>query len=111
MMENKEFLSGWTVFYWAWWMSWGPFVGGFIARISRGRTIREFVLGTMLLPMLLCCLFMCIMGGNAIHMDLNGVSSIAEAMNENVSYTLFALLDRIKQNLTEEEMTEECEEK
>ena len=92
--ESGGWLSGWTVFYWAWWMSWGPFVGGFIARISRGRTIREFVLGTMLLPMLLCCLFMCIMGGNAIQMDLNGVGSIAEAMNENVSYTLFALLEQ-----------------
>ena len=93
--ESNGWLSSWTVFYWAWWLSWGPFVGGFIARISRGRTIREFVLGTMFCPMILCCLFMAIMGGNAIHMDLNGVSAIAEAMNENVSYALFALLEQL----------------
>ena len=92
--ESDGWLHGWTVFYWAWWMSWGPFVGGFIARISRGRTMREFVFGTMLLPMFLCCLFMVIMGGNAIHFDLNGVSAIADALNENISYTLFALLSQ-----------------
>ena len=92
--ESNGWLSGWTVFYWAWWLSWGPFVGGFIARISKGRTIREFVLGTLLCPMILCCIFMAIMGGNAIHLDLHGVTSIADAMNENVAYALFALLEQ-----------------
>lgn len=90
--ESKGWLSSWTVFYWAWWLSWGPFVGGFIARISRGRTIREFVFGTLFCPMLLCCLFMVIMGGNAIYLDFHGVSAIADAMGEDVSYALFALL-------------------
>ena len=90
--ESDGWLSGWTVFYWAWWMSWGPFVGGFIARISKGRTIREFVLGTMLCPMFLCCVFMAIMGGNAIWFNLHGVTAIADALSENISYTLFALL-------------------
>lgn len=92
--ESNGWLGGWTVFYWAWWISWGPFVGGFIARISRGRTIREFVIGTMFCPMLLCCVFMTIMGGSAIHFDLNGVTSIAEAMSDDVSYALFALLEQ-----------------
>lgn len=92
--ESNGWISGWTVFYWAWWLSWGPFVGGFIARISKGRTIREFVLGTLFCPMLLCCIFMVIMGGNAIHFDLNGVSSIADAMQNSVSYALFALLEQ-----------------
>jgi len=92
--ESNGWLSGWTVFYWAWWLSWGPFVGGFIARISKGRTIREFVFGTLFCPMLLCCIFMAIMGGNAIHFDLQGVSSIADAMQVDLSYALFALLDQ-----------------
>lgn len=92
--ESNGWLSAWTVFYWAWWMSWGPFVGGFIARISKGRTIREFVIGTMLVPMVFCCIFMTIMGGNAIQMDMHGVTSIADALSENVSYTLFALLEQ-----------------
>lgn len=92
--QSDGWLSGWTIFYWAWWISWGPFVGGFIARISKGRTIRELVAGAMLVPMLLSVLFMTIMGGNAIHLDMNGVSEIAAAMNENVSYALFALLEQ-----------------
>ena len=93
--ESNGWLHAWTVFYWAWWLSWGPFVGGFIARISRGRTIREFVIGTMLFPMLLCFVFMTVMGGNAIHMDMQGITDIAAALNENVSYALFAMLDHL----------------
>lgn len=93
--ESNGWLNGWTIFYWAWWMSWGPFVGGFIARISKGRTIREFVIGTMLCPMIFCCLFIAIMGGNAIHLDMSGVTGIAEAMEENISYALFALLEQL----------------
>lgn len=92
--ESSGWLSGWTVFYWAWWLSWGPFVGGFIARISKGRTIREFVCGTLFCPMMICFIFMAIMGGNAINFDLHGITGIADAMNENVSYALFALLEQ-----------------
>ncbi|MGN0962302.1 MAG: BCCT family transporter, partial [Clostridia bacterium] len=87
-------LNGWTIFYWAWWISWGPFVGGFIARISRGRTIREFILGALVCPMLLSVVFMSIMGGNAIHLDMSGVTAIGDAMSENISYALFALLEQ-----------------
>ena len=90
--ESNGWLNGWTIFYWGWWISWGPFVGGFIARISKGRTIREFVLGALICPMFLSVIFMSIMGGNAIHLDLNGVTSIRDAMGENISYALFALL-------------------
>lgn len=90
--QSDGWLNGWTIFYWAWWISWGPFVGGFIARISKGRTIREFVVGALVCPMLLSVIFMSIMGGNAIHLDMNGVGTIASAMNENISYALFALL-------------------
>lgn len=91
--ESDGWLNGWTIFYWAWWISWGPFVGGFIARISKGRTIREFVIGTLACPMMVCLIFMAIMGGNAIHFDMNGVKSIAESMQNNISYALFSLLD------------------
>ena len=93
--ESNGWLNGWTIFYWGWWISWGPFVGGFIARISKGRTIREFVLGALICPMFLSVIFMSIMGGNAIHLDLNGVTSIRDAMGENISYALFALLGEV----------------
>ena len=88
-------LNGWTVFYWAWWISWGPFVGGFIARISRGRTIRQFILGTMLCPMILSVVLISIMGGNAIHFDMTGIADIADAVNEDISYATFALLEQL----------------
>ncbi len=74
-------LSGWTVFYWAWWLSWTPFVGMFIARISRGRTIRQFVTGVLLVPSLVSLVWFAIFGGAAIKMqqggaDLAGASSV-----------------------------------
>ncbi|MEE0775614.1 MAG: BCCT family transporter [Bacillota bacterium] len=93
--QSDGWLGSWTVFYWAWWISWGPFVGGFIARISKGRTIREFVIGTLLAPVILSFIFMCVMGGTAIHLDMSGVSGVATAMGENVSYALFALLEQL----------------
>ena len=62
-------LSGWTVFYWAWWMSWTPFVGMFIARISRGRTSRQFVTGVLLVPSLVSLVWFAIFGGAAIHIQ------------------------------------------
>ncbi|WP_372906768.1 BCCT family transporter [Kocuria flava] len=62
----REWLSGWTVFYWAWWISWTPFVGMFIARISRGRTIRQFVTGVLLVPSLVSLLWFAVFGGTAI---------------------------------------------
>merc|ERR1719245_736528 len=62
--------ANWTVFYWAWWISWAPFVGLFIARISKGRTIREFILGNMLVPTLLTCLWLLIFGGAGIYWEM-----------------------------------------
>ncbi len=64
--EMTAWLSGWTIFYWAWWVSWTPFVGMFIARISRGRTIRQFVTGVLLVPSLVSLVWFCIFGGAAI---------------------------------------------
>jgi len=68
-----DWLNAWTVFFWAWWIAWGPFVGLFLARISRGRTIREFVIGTLLLPLAFMMAWMSIMGNSAIEMVMGGV--------------------------------------
>lgn len=65
--EDVNFSQGWTAFYWAWWISWSPFVGMFIARVSRGRTVREFIICVLLIPSLVCVLWMSVFGGTAIH--------------------------------------------
>ncbi len=62
--------QGWTAFYWAWWISWSPFVGMFIARVSRGRTVREFVICVLIIPTLVCVLWMAVFGGTAIEQVL-----------------------------------------
>jgi BCCT family betaine/carnitine transporter len=64
--EDANFSQGWTSFYWAWWISWSPFVGMFIARVSRGRTVREFIICVILIPTVLCTLWMATFGGTAI---------------------------------------------
>lgn len=73
---DNSWVVGWRVFYWAWWISWGPFVGCFIARISRGRTIREFVLGVMLVPTIFSCFWFAIFGGLGISLGINGTLSL-----------------------------------
>ncbi len=83
-------LSGWTVFYWAWWLSWTPFVGMFIARISRGRTIRQFVTGVLLVPSLVSLVWFAIFGGAAIRAQQNGIDLGGAATTEG---QLFGLLD------------------
>ncbi len=85
-------LSGWTVFYWAWWLSWTPFVGMFIARISRGRTIRQFVTGVLLVPSLVSLVWFAIFGGAAIHMQQSGVDLAGKSSAEG---QLFGLLDQM----------------
>lgn len=71
-----EWESGWTIFYWGWWISWAPFVGLFIARISRGRTVREFVLGTLLVPMLVTTLWFTVFGSSGIRQERNEPGSM-----------------------------------
>ena len=93
--EAPGFLSSWTVFYWAWWISWTPFVGSFVAHISRGRTIREFISCILLAPAIISFIFMAVMGGNAISFDLGGNPAIANAMQGDVSYALFALFESL----------------
>ncbi|MET7283377.1 BCCT family transporter [Kribbella sp. NPDC005582] len=83
-------LSSWTVFYWAWWISWTPFVGMFIARISRGRTIRQFVTGVLLVPSMVSLVWFCIFGGAAIDTQRHGVDIAGQSTTEG---QLFGLLD------------------
>lgn len=85
----------WTLFYWAWWVSWAPFVGTFIARISRGRTIRQFVLGVILAPTLLSFLWFAILGGTAINLDLFENASIAQTATSNLPQALFDTLNAL----------------
>ena len=87
--------NDWTIFYWAWWISWSPFVGIFIARVSKGRTIREFVLGVLFVPALLIFLWMSVFGGTAISLQLDGVVDIAAAVREDISTSLFVMLQAL----------------
>jgi choline/glycine/proline betaine transport protein len=92
--QQSDWQNGWTVFYWAWWISWSPFVGMFIARISRGRTLREFVLGVLIVPTLLTFLWLSAFGGSAIFLELNALADIATAVKENVATSLYVLLEQ-----------------
>ena len=83
-----EWLGSWTIFYWAWWISWSPFVGTFLARISRGRTIREFCLGVTLIPAGLSTVWFCIFGGTAIHLEQIGESIYSEGGSEAQLFNL-----------------------
>ncbi|MVW85714.1 BCCT family transporter [Pseudomonas sp. PB101] len=92
--EPTDWIGGWTLLYWGWWLSWSPFVGLFIARISRGRTIREFVCGVLFVPAGFTLLWMTIFGDSAIHMVLNeGVKDLASVIDQDSSLALFAFLE------------------
>jgi len=89
-----DWLGGWTILYWGWWLSWAPFVGIFIARISKGRTIREFVLGAMLVPCAFTLFWMSIFGNSAIDLISSGVmSNLGELVQQNQSVALFKFLE------------------
>ena len=93
--------NAWTIFYWGWWISWAPFIGTFIARISRGRTVREFILGVMFVPTGLVLVWFGIFGGNAIHLELTaaggvGTAGIMELVQAaNYEAALYATIDRM----------------
>ncbi|MDG5776485.1 BCCT family transporter [Haloarculaceae archaeon H-GB1-1] len=89
-------IGAWTVFYWAWWIAWSPFVGIFIARISKGRTIREFVFGVLVTPVLFSALWFATMGGSAIFLELQGGGGIAATLaNEGQTMAMFTLLSEL----------------
>ena len=98
--SNTDWQSSWTIFYWAWWVSWSPFVGVFIARISRGRTIREFTLGVLLIPMTILFFWFTTFGGVAIHMELLTAldpalvsPGLVDAVNEDFGSAIFRLIE------------------
>jgi choline-glycine betaine transporter len=86
--------SGWTTFYWAWWIAFSPFVGLFLARISKGRTVREFIFGCVIAPAIVCFLWMTILGGTAIDLELNGDAAGALIGATNTA-KLFATLEQM----------------
>lgn len=89
-----DWLGGWTIFYWGWWLSWSPFVGLFIARISRGRTIREFVMGVMLGPTVFTLLWMTVFGNSAINLILNeGATELGVMVQQDASVALFRFFE------------------
>ena len=89
---GTEWQGSWTVFYWGWWISWSPFVGMFIARVSKGRTVRELILGVVVVPSLLSFLWMSVFGGTALKLQLDGVRDVAAAVNDNVATAMFDML-------------------
>ncbi len=91
---GQTWLAGWTTYYWGWWMSWAPFVGVFIARISRGRTVREFITGVLLVPTLLTFLWFAILGGSALYREMFGSGGlVGEDGSVSTDIALFQLLD------------------
>ncbi|WP_088335342.1 BCCT family transporter [Sphingomonas mucosissima] len=93
--EPNPWLGNWTLFYWGWWIAWSPFVGMFIARISRGRTIRQFVGGVLLVPTLFTFLWMTVFGNTAIAFDLSGTAGIADTVANNLPVALFETLEQL----------------
>lgn len=92
--EDGDWFHGWTVFYWAWWVSWSPFVGMFIARISRGRTVREFITAVMLVPSVITLIWMSVFGGTALQQVESHIGQLSNGISE-VSLAMFQMLDNL----------------
>ena len=90
--ETEKWLSSWTIFYWAWWISWTPFVGMFLARISRGRTIRQFVIGVILIPTTVSLIWFVVFGGAGIGQQRDGIDIFGSGEPES---TLFGMLGNL----------------
>ncbi|WP_235303071.1 BCCT family transporter [Sphingopyxis sp. MWB1] len=93
--EPNPWFGDWTLFYWGWWISWSPFVGMFIARISQGRTIREFIMGVLLVPSLFTFLWMTVFGNTAIDMDMKGTADIAATVVNDMPVALFQMFENL----------------
>lgn len=91
--EQRSWLNQWVVFYWLWWVSYIPFCSGFIARISRGRTIREYIIGTVLVPVLMTMVLFSIWGGNSTYLEVTGGAPMWEEVQMDFGSTLYALLE------------------
>ncbi len=93
--QPNEWIGGWTLFYWGWWISWSPFVGMFIARVSRGRTIREFIIGVLFVPSGFTFLWFTVFGNTALAMQLDGTAQMVEAVQADVAVALFQFLTHL----------------
>ena len=93
--EDAAWMQGWTVFYWAWWISWSPFVGMFIARISRGRTVREFITAVLIVPTVVTVLWMSVFGGVAIDQIVNNVGTLGSKGLTEVPLAMFQMFDAL----------------
>ncbi len=91
--EATDWQQAWTIFYWGWWISWSPFVGMFIARVSYGRTVGEFIKGVLLVPTFITFVWITVFGNSAINIEMFGAGDIAKAVQENVPVSLFKLLE------------------
>lgn len=87
--KGGHWVRDWTIFYWAWAIAWSPFVGAFVARVSRGRTIREYIIGVMVIPPLIACFWIATFGGTTLHSDLTMGTQIASAVNADLTSALF----------------------
>ncbi|ACV26766.1 BCCT family transporter [Kangiella koreensis] len=92
--EDKSFYEGWTIFYWAWWISWSPFVGMFIARVSKGRTVRQFIAAVLVIPTLLSAVWMTTFGRTGIEQVKNEVGKLADGIADE-SLALFQMLENL----------------
>ncbi|MCU7883965.1 MAG: BCCT family transporter [Candidatus Thiodiazotropha sp. (ex Lucinoma annulata)] len=92
--EDDVWFHGWTVFYWAWWISWSPFVGMFIARISKGRTVREFIIAVLLVPTFVTLIWMSAFGGTGLDQAVNDVGQLANGISD-VSLAMFHMLENL----------------
>ncbi|XKH61415.1 BCCT family transporter [Halomonas sediminis] len=90
---DDDWQAEWTVFFWGWWLAWSPFVGMFIARVSRGRTFREFVMGVLLVPTIINIIWIGLFGGTALYHELFGIGGIVQAVDEEVATALFATIN------------------
>jgi choline/glycine/proline betaine transport protein len=90
--HGSSWQADWTVFFWGWWLAWSPFVGLFIARISRGRTFREFVAGVLLVPTAITLVWIGLFGGTALYQELFELGGVIQAVNENTATALFVML-------------------
>ncbi|RSK26175.1 BCCT family transporter [Bacillus sp. HMF5848] len=90
--ERASWVQGWTIFYWAWWIAWAPFVGTFIARVSKGRTVREFVVAVLVIPTLVCAFWFAVFGGTAIYFDYFEGTNIAGQNLETALFYVYEML-------------------
>lgn len=93
--EDEAFLHGWTIFYWAWWISWSPFVGMFIARVSKGRTVRQFLTAVLIIPTLVTIVWMSAFGGSGIEQIRDGIGALGEKGVTDTSLALFQMFENL----------------